>query len=133
MTKRLWQSTLIYGLTICIAILGITAYSYFVLKLSSVQINNMAFYTLICAQLLNVFNVPARRLSFFKNEVTTNIWVWIAIVICICLTLLAYLIPLVSQALKLTPLTPNQLLLVLIFSFSSLVIAQLIKRLGGTI
>ena len=114
-------------------VLGITAYSYYILELSTLQINNMAFYTLISAQLLNVFNMPARRLSFIKNEVTTNPWVWGAIALCIVLTVLAYVTPLISDALKLMPLSSDNLILIVIFSFGSLVLAQVIKRLGGTI
>jgi Ca2+-transporting ATPase len=108
-TRRLWQTTIIYGLTISMAVLGITAYSHFVLELSSIQINNMAFYTLIASQLLNVFNMPARHLSFFNNEVITNPWVWGALGLCIGLTFLAYLSPLVSKVLKLMTFLPINL------------------------
>jgi Ca2+-transporting ATPase len=83
MTRKLWYSTIIYGLSITAAVLGITIYANFELELSPIEINNMAFYTLIFAQLLNIFNMPRRQLSFFKNEVTTNPWVWSAIVLCI--------------------------------------------------
>lgn len=133
MTKVLWQSTLIYGLAISASVLGITAYSYFILEFSALQINNLAFYTLIAAQLLNVFNMPARHLSFFKNEVTTNPWVWGAIVLCVGLTLLAYKIPFTSKALNLIQLTPSNIFLIVLFSFGSLALAQLVKRLGGTV
>ncbi|ARV06229.1 ATPase P [Polaribacter sp. SA4-10] len=133
MTKQHWRTTIIYGISISIAVLGITVYSFFVLKLSTNQINNMGFYTLISAQLLNVFNMPARHLSFFKNEVTTNIWVWVAIVLCVFLTYLAYITPVISKALSLIPLSSNQFLTILIFSVSSLVLVQIIKRFGGTL
>ena len=133
MTKVLWQSTLIYGLAISASVLGITAYSYFILEFSALQINNLAFYTLIAAQLLNVFNMPARHLSFFKNEVTTNPWVWGAIALCVGLTLLAYKIPFTSKALNLIQLTPSNIFLIVLFSFGSLALAQLVKRLGGTV
>lgn len=133
MTKGLWMSTLIFGLSISIAVLGITSYSYFVLELSPLQINNLAFYTLISAQLLNVFNMPSRHLSFFKNEVTGNPWIWGAIAFCIGLTFLVYDAPIVSDALKLIPLSSHQVVLIFLFSFGSLALAQLIKRLGFTV
>jgi Ca2+-transporting ATPase len=133
MTVQLWRTTLIYGVAISLAVLGITIYSNFVLELSSAQINNMGFYTLILAQLLNVFNIPARHLSFFKNEVTTNIWVWAAIILCIFLTYLAYITPSVSEALSLRPISSHHLLIIAIFSVGSLIITQIIKRLGGTV
>ncbi|ARV14800.1 cation-translocating P-type ATPase [Polaribacter sp. SA4-12] len=133
MTKQHWRTTIIYGISISLAVLGITVYSYFVLHLSANQINNMGFYTLISSQLLNVFNMPARHLSFFKNEVTTNIWIWVAIILCIFLTYLAYIIPVISKALSLMSLSSGQFLTILIFSMSSLVLAQIIKRFGGTL
>lgn len=133
MTNQLWRTTVIYGITISLAVLGITVYSYFVLKLSTSQINNMGFYTLILAQLLNIFNMPSRHLSFFKNEVTSNIWIWLAIIFCVFLTYLAYITPLVSKALSLIPLSSSQIITIIIFSFSSLVLSQIIKRFGVTI
>ena len=77
--------------------------------------------------------MPARHLSFFKNEVTTNIWVWLAIMLCSILTYLAYSITAVSQALSLITLSAQQFLIIGAFSIGSLVLAQIIKRLGGTI
>jgi Ca2+-transporting ATPase len=132
-TNQLWRTTVIYGITISLAVLGITVYSYFVLKLSTSQINNMGFYTLILAQLLNIFNMPSRHLSFFKNEVTSNIWIWLAIIFCVFLTYLAYITPLFSRALSLIPLSSSQIITIIIFSFSSLVLSQIIKRFGVTI
>lgn len=133
MTKQLWHTTIIYGITISLAVLGITIYSHVVLELSTDQINNMGFYTLILAQLLNVFNMPARYLSFFKNEITSNLYIWAAIVLCLCLTYLAYITPAVSKSLSLVTLSSSQLLTILIFSTGSLILAQIIKRMGGTI
>lgn len=132
-TSKLWRATIIYGLTISFAVLGITAFSYFVLELSSIQINNMAFYTLISAQLLNVFNMPSRHVSFFKNEVTSNFWVWAAIVLCIILVFLAYIAPPIYKALSMTYLSMNQFFWIVAFSFGSLVLTQIMKRFGYTL
>lgn len=132
-TFKLWNATLIYGLSITAAVLGITAYTFFVLKLPTSEINNMAFFTLIFAQLLNVFNVPKRHISFFKNEVTKNPWIWAAILLCILLTLGAYFTPILAKALSLVPLSLNKFGLIVLFGFSSLALTQFIKRLGGTI
>jgi Ca2+-transporting ATPase len=132
MTPQLWRTTIVYGIIISLSVLGVTIYAYYVLNLSSIQINNMAFFTLVIAQLLNIFNMPARHLSFFKNEVTTNIWVWGAIVLCISLTYLAYSIDAISQTLSLTTLSSQQFIIIGLFSIGSLVLAQIIKRLRGT-
>ena len=132
MTRKLWYSTIIYGLSITAAVLGITFYANFVLELPPIEINNMAFFTLIFAQLLNVFNLPVSRLSFFKNDVTTNPWVWYAIVLCIVLVMSAYLTSPIAKALSMVPLSGNQLGLIVLFGFGALALAQITKRIVGT-
>jgi Ca2+-transporting ATPase len=131
MTRKHWNATLIYGLSITASVLGISFYSNSILELTHDQINNMAFFTLIFAQLLNVFNMPMRHLSFFKNEVTTNPWIWAALVLCIILTAIAYILPPVAKALSLATMTFDQIILVVLFGGGSLVISQFIKRMGG--
>lgn len=130
MTRKNWYATIIYGLSISASIIGIVVYCDFVLKLPWGIINNMAFYTLVLAQLLNVFNMPKRSESFFKNEVSNNIWVWGAILLSIVMTLVAYLTPPISEALSLVPITFGQLVLTVLFALGSLVLAQLMKRTG---
>ena len=93
MTLKLWNATIIYGLCITASVLGITLYSNYVLKLPSNEINNLAFFTLLFAQLLNVFNLANRHLSFFNNAVTTNKWIWVAIIFSVLLTSIAYFVP----------------------------------------
>ncbi|MEP6261985.1 MAG: HAD-IC family P-type ATPase [Gillisia sp.] len=133
MTKLLWKSTVIYSVSITIAVIGITLYGHSFQHYSAAVVNNMAFYTLILGQLLNVFNLPKRRFSFFRNEVTKNPYVWYAIFISLILVLIAYLIPVVNEVLDLVPLHFNQLLVVLGFSLLSLILSQTAKRLGLTI
>ncbi|GAA4946361.1 cation-transporting P-type ATPase [Algibacter agarivorans] len=132
MTAKLWSSTIIYGLCITTAVVGITAYSYFTLQLSAASINNMAFYTLVLAQLLNVFNMAESNVSFFNNEIIKNPWIWYAIVISLLITTGAYYVTPVAKALLLTGLTAEQFGLVFIFALGSIALAQLIKRAGGT-
>ena len=127
-----WKSTIIYGLCITATIIGITAYAHLVLKLSVKIINNMAFYTLVLAQLLNVFNMAESKVSFFKNEIIKNPWVWAAIVISLLITISAYFIQPVSNALFLTHLSTEQIGWVMVFAFGSLALSQLFKRLGFT-
>jgi Ca2+-transporting ATPase len=132
MTPKLWSSTIIYGLCITIAVIGITAYSYFTLKASPNEINNMAFLTLLLAQLLNVFNMSNTKIPFFSNEVIKNPWVWGSFVISLIITTGAYFITPVANALNLTNLTKEQFGWVIVFALGSLILSQLIKRLGFT-
>ena len=132
MTPKLWSSTIIYGLCITTAVIGITAYSHFTLRASPREINNMAFFTLVLAQLLNVFNMSKTEIPFFSNEVIKNPWVWGAFAVSILITLIAYTITPIANALQLIQLTTEQFGWVMVFAFGSLVMSQLMKRLGFT-
>lgn len=133
MPRMLWVSTLVYGLCITAGVMGIVLFAHYHLALSAEAVNNMAFYTLVLGQLFNVFNLPKRSVSFFNNEVTRNAWVWGAILFCILLTAMGYLIPALRSVLSLVPLTWGQLGWVGVFASGSLLLTQLIKRLGGTV
>lgn len=133
MPRILWLTTVVYGLAITAGVLGISAFAYLHLGLDDARVNNMAFYTLVLAQLLNVFNLPKRQVSVLKNEVTKNSWVWGAILLCILLTALGYLIVPLREILSLVPLTLGQLGWVAVFSFAAFLLAQLVKRLGITV
>jgi len=132
-SRQHWMSTIAYGFSVTVSVMGITLYSHFATTASEAQVNNLGFYTLVLSQLLNVFNLPHRNTSFIRNEVTSNRWVWGAIVLCIGLTGFGFLIPGLRDVLSLVPLSWNQVGLVGLFSLSTLVVAQLIKRLGGTV
>lgn len=132
-TRALWISTLIYGLCITTAVIGITLYSHYILDLRAVEVNNMAFYTLILAQLLHVFNMPHRHISFIYNEVTKNIWVWGALLLSTGIIVVTYFSTILREVLSLVALSFEQFLLVVIFGLGALVLIQLVKRLGGTV
>lgn len=130
---RLWGSTLVYGLCLTAGVVGVTAYSSEILHLPPTHVNNLAFYTLVLSQLIHVFNIPKRDSSFFVNEVTKNPWVWGAIWLCLLLTALGYAVPAMRTALSLVPMGWENLGLAAAFSFSSLLLIQIIKRMGGTV
>lgn len=132
-TRSLWISTINYGLCITAAVIGITLYSHYILDLPSVEVNNMAFYTLILAQLLHVFNMPHRYISFFNNEVTRNLWVWGALLLSVIIMVLAYFSSLLREVLSLVALSIEQFILIGIFGIGALLLIQLVKRLGGTV
>lgn len=132
LTKKLWRATVLYGLSITAAVIGVVAYTHFEMGLSGILVNNIAFYTLILAQLLNVFNLPRRKISFLKNEVTTNPWVWAASAFSILVMVIVYHVPVMAEALSLVPLSVNHLLVVIVFGTASLVISQILKHLKLT-
>ncbi|AVR46822.1 ATPase P [Christiangramia fulva] len=132
-TPELWRSIAMYSFSIIASVIGISVYAAFYQDYSNAIINNMAFYTLILGQLLNVFNLPERKTSFIKNKVTRNLWVWGAILISLLIMVLAYWIPFLNTMLSLIPLSVNQILAVIIFGISSVILTQIIKRAGGII
>ncbi|WP_422080995.1 cation-translocating P-type ATPase [Ulvibacterium sp.] len=133
MHRKDWYMTTIYGLCISLSVLGIVIYANFVLKLSPEIINNMAFYTLILAQLLNVFNMPKQKRSFFINEVTKNPWIWAALALSLTITIVVYNIPPTAKALSLEHFPLGLLGVTILFGLGSLVLAQLIKWLPGSL
>ncbi len=132
MPRQFWVSTLVYGLGITVGVLGITILAHLYLELEPEKVNNMAFYTLVVGQLLNIFNLPKRNISFFNNEVTRNPWVWGAIFLCLLLTWLGYLLAPLREILSLVPLQWEELGWVAVFSLVSLVTSQIVKRIGVT-
>lgn len=133
MTKLLWRSTIIYSLSIAIGVVAIVVYSYSFKTYSWAEINNMAFYTLILAQLLNVFNLPNRKISFFINEVTANGWIWGAIIFSVSIVIGAFSIPLFREILDLVPLNFHQLTMIILFSLATLILSQGAKRFNLTL
>lgn len=131
LTGQHWRAVLVYGLAITISITGLVLWGQHRLRLGVQEINNLAFYALILAQLWNVFNLSAAKASFFKNEVTRNKYVWYAIVLCLMLVGVAYLIPPVRVALGLTVFPVDHLGSIIIFSLVPVVLVQILKRLLG--
>ena len=129
MTRELWITTVICGISITLAVLGITAYSHHWMSLPPEVINNMAFYTLVVGQLLNIFNMPLRKSSFFNNEVTKNTWVWGALILCILIVVVSNLIPSVAMVLSLVTLSLSQWGIIIAAGFSSLVLTQIALRI----
>ncbi|MGB7842946.1 MAG: cation-transporting P-type ATPase [Salinimicrobium sp.] len=130
LTRKHWKSTIVYGLSITITVIGITAYSWLWRNEPREVVNNMAFYTLILAQLLNVFNLPKRHRSFIKNEVTQNPWIWVALIFSLLIVVAAYQIPFMAEVLSLVPLSLEQLLIIAAFGVGGVIITQILKRLG---
>lgn len=124
-----WYAIIVYGLSISISVMGIVAYAHFILQIEAIIINNMAFYTLVLAQLFNVFNMPKSQESFFINEVTKNPWVWNAIALSLAITFGAYLSRPIASALSLKTLPIEFFATIIIFALGSLVLAQLLKKL----
>jgi len=127
-SKRIWFSILLYGVSMTVAVIGVELYGLHVHHLSDIKVNNMAFYTLILVQLWNVFSLPGAKTSFFKNEVTRNKYVWMAILISSGIVGIAWLIEPVRQALALGYLELSYWGIILLFSMIPTLLIQVMKR-----
>ena len=106
-------------------------FSLKVLAAPATQVVNFTFYTLIFAQLWNVFNLPGREVSFWKNPIVTNPFIWSAFGLCVLLVGGALAIHPLRDVLVLSFLTPIGWLYVLGFSILPVVVIQLLKRSMG--
>ena len=123
-----WISIVGYSFCLTAGVIAAEVYAMSFLEVENKVVNNVTFYTLILAQLWNVFNMPGRETSFFKNQVTKNKYVWYALMLCIVLTIVMYLIPPVRTALSLVSLQPFILFLVIIASLIPVALVQVLKR-----
>ncbi|NND08489.1 MAG: cation-transporting P-type ATPase [Saprospiraceae bacterium] len=128
LTASHWAQILIYGLSISMGVIAATFYANHYLEFSAMEVNNIGFLTLVLAQLLNVFNLPSAKHSPLNNEITRNKWIWGATILSIAIVGIAYWIPVTSRVLSLVNLGADHLLIVAMFSFASLFIAQFIKH-----
>ncbi len=127
--KQDWARILIYGLALSAAVLGAVLYGKYSLGETPARINNLAFYTLVGAQLFHVFNLTDQRSGFFRNEITTNPYVWGALILSLALTAAAYYIPAVATVLELQPIDAGFLGIALLFSLGAVLLVQLVKGL----
>jgi len=92
-TNKKWLVIALYSAAITLAVMIAVIYGKEVLGCDGRTCNNIAFITLIFAQLFHVFNMSSNGGGFLNNEITRNKFVWIAILICSALTFMAFAIP----------------------------------------
>lgn len=127
-TPILWRATIAYSLCLTAGVIGITLYSLLVLQIPDAVVNTMAFFTLVLAQLLHVFNLPKRHVSFLHNEVTKNKWIWFALLLSAGLMAVVYSIPMLREVLSIQILTAGQFLTIGAFAVASIGMIQILKR-----
>lgn len=130
-TKTLWITIIFYAIVISAAALGAVTTSHFLFHTEEgwnpELCNNILFFTLICSQLLHVFNMNAKGTSIFKSEITRNKYVWYSILVCVVILIGCYEITPVRQALSLFPLTIFEWAIIIAFSLAGLAVNQLAK------
>lgn len=128
-SKSMWVSIVVYAISITIAVLGALLFATHKLDASEILANNFAFYTLILAQLWNVFNLPEAKIPFWSNEVTRNRYIWLALLASISIVIIAYYTPLLKEVLSLADFNLEYLGYILLFSVFPIFFIQLFKRL----
>ena len=133
-TKTHWITIIFYSIMISAAGLGAVTTSHFLFHKAEgwnpELCNNILFFTLIGSQLLHVFNMNSKGSSIFKSEITRNRYVWYSILVCVAILIGCYEITPVRQAISLFPLTIFDWIIIIAFSFASLIINQLAKILN---
>jgi len=129
LSKIGWWAIVVHATGMTIAVIGALLFGVFYLETSPNVSNNLAFYTLILAQLWQVFNLPKSSQSFFNNEITRNKYVWLALLICIAITVAMYFIPTTKAILHLETITFELLGIVFLFSLFPIVWSQFFKKM----
>jgi Ca2+-transporting ATPase len=135
-SKR-WKAIFFYSTIITfttIAAVLMHDYLFHQVGTSTITPNNVLFYTLIFSQILHVFNMAFEpNIPFYRTQVVQNKYIWVAVLICIALTLLSLWIPLLKEVLKISINSWMDWGLIIGFSFLSLLIIQLCKKMKWTI
>jgi Ca2+-transporting ATPase len=130
-TKPLWSAIIIYSIVICAASLAAVTSSHFLFHKTEgwnpELCNNILFFTLICSQLLQVFNMNSKGTSIFKSEIVRNRYVWYSILVCAVILVLCYEIGPVRTALSLFPLTIFDWAIIVVCSLAGVIVNQLLK------
>jgi len=126
--KKDWINIVAYASILALPIILVTWYCSHYLKYAPAVCNNITFLSLALAQLWHVFNLPSRKISFLKNEVTQNKFIWYALPLCITITAVFYLVAPLKEILGLQTLDGLVWVIILATSIIPIVLLQLLKR-----
>lgn len=127
-TKQNWKAIIVFGVIIASCVSGVYFYGYYRMELSSDISNNVAFFSLSFAQLLNVLNMRDPDENVFVNQVSRNKWVWIALAVCLGALLCAYFVPGLNEILSLQEMGWNAWLLIMIGAVTPTIFIQVVKQ-----
>ncbi|HKK38898.1 MAG TPA: HAD-IC family P-type ATPase, partial [Cryomorphaceae bacterium] len=128
-TRRGWMVMGVFGLFIAAGAVGAYFFAYYQWDVSLELCNNIAFFSLSFAQLLNVFNMRDHDENLIKNQVTRNQYVWYALALCAAGLAAAYFVPFLSDILSLQAMEMKHWLLVLIAGLASTALIQTFKEI----
>lgn len=126
-TNKDWLMIGIYSATMTLAVLVAVFYCKQNITNDDKVLNNVAFITLIFAQLFHVFNMSSLQSKMLVNDITKNKFVWLALLVCIGLFALVYVFPIVRLALHLELLPMRVWLVCIVASLLPLIVVQTYK------
>jgi Ca2+-transporting ATPase len=120
-----WIGIALYGGAFTVAVMGALLYAQWSWGYSASEAQTVSFLTLAFAQLWHVFNMRSAHAHPLWNNVTKNRYVWGAVVLCVGLLLVAVYVPILAEALSVTPPTLSGWGLALGASFIPLIAGQI--------
>lgn len=124
-----WLIIGLYGIILCLFIVGAYFFALKYWNLSPEICNNVAFFSLAFAQLWHVFDMRDARESFLKNQITQNKYIWAALAFCSAAILSAYFIPTISNVLSFHALESKVWILIAITSVLPFISIQILKEM----
>ncbi|TDB62345.1 cation-translocating P-type ATPase [Arundinibacter roseus] len=128
-----WVAVGIYSAAMTAAVMGAMIYADYRHLLDEKAANNVAFLTLVFAQLFHVFNMASADSGIVNNEVTRNRFVWLAIVICTGIMALVFAVPSLRTVLGLYILPVRLWVIALVASALPLVVVQTYKAVSNLV
>jgi len=126
-SNKNWLKILLYAVAMTASIIIAVIYCKQYISHDSKMLNNVAFITLVFAQLFHVFNMASTYSKIIVNEITKNKFIWFALIICIAIMVLVYVIPQTRLVLGLV-IPPMKIWLVsILFSLIPVVLTQTYK------
>ncbi len=98
-----WIGIGLYGAAFTVAVIGALLFAQWEWNYSAEEAQTISFLTLAFAQLWHVFNMRSPHAHPIWNTVTQNRYVWGALGLCVALLLVAVYVPILAEALSVTP------------------------------
>ncbi len=127
--KKHWIIIVAYAAVMSLLVLLSMYIAMTYLAYSTEMAVTVAFLTLAFAQLWHVFNLRDDKQQWLNNEITTNKWVWLALALCSILLLIAVYTPVLSEVLQLIAPDAKGWVLVLMLSFSMVLLGPFIRKI----
>lgn len=127
-TPRNWLAIIVYGISIAASVSAVYFWGHYEMELSDTATNNVAFFALAFAQLLNILNMRDPDEHVFVNQITRNKWVWRSVVFSFAALLAAYFIPGLKTILSLETMNTAAWWLVAIGALTPTLIIQVVKQ-----